>query len=149
MSRFRRWHIFGVDGNGKIDSFEKGLDGYGWYANEIGRALHADSVLIWAEDRDRSVGSTESFDTFVALYAIVETWRHPVDVEVRICHKSRLRPGWTGSRSIVCGLNVTIDVPHLEADIGPVLANSQLEILVPNGMDLPMSTGFGGKDAIL
>ena len=89
---FVRWDEFGVHGDGEVDAVDEVLFRDWRDGDEFGRALHAEGVLVGAEDCDLAGGSAEGFHAFIALHAVVETWCHAVYGEVRGGDKAWWRP---------------------------------------------------------
>ena len=73
---------FGVERDGEVDTVEEVLFWDLWDGDEIGGALHAESVLVGAEDGDGTVWLAEGFHAFVALDSVVEAGGHAVDGEM-------------------------------------------------------------------
>ena len=86
---FVGWDEFGVRGDGEIDAVDEVLFRDWWDGDEFSGALHAEGVLVWAEDCDAARRGAEGFHAFIALDAVVEAWCHAVDGEMRRWDEAR------------------------------------------------------------
>lgn len=79
-----RGYIGSVHSHCELAAFQEVLGGDRGNGNVRGRVLHAFCVLVWSEDVDVASWVSESFQSFVALLAVVQTWSHAMYPEIGI-----------------------------------------------------------------
>lgn len=86
------WDELRVGRHSQVDTLDEVLLRHRRDRDIAGRMLHAEGVFPGSEDGDLAVGLPERLHTLVALDAVVETWCHAMDGQVRRRNESRFGP---------------------------------------------------------
>lgn len=111
--------ILGIQAYSQMNTVLEMLDRRFRNRDKGGRVLEPFGVLLAAEDVDLLVrGISESFETFVALLAVVQSGSHAMEPEIWIFDKFGRRP--FACLLAVGGFDVAVDFANAEADVVPV-----------------------------